>query len=89
MNVTARMRTLRPESTAKVLFYWSVSQTVDCYAAVAEIVARPDLWLRDDLGYPVMVGGLPLYDFRIEEASRMWRKGQSNNQAYFKGFTSV
>lgn len=69
------MRTLRPESSTKVLFYWSVSQTFDCYAAVAELVARPDLWLRDDQGYPVMVGSLPLYDFRIDEAGKMWRTG--------------
>ena len=77
VNVTTRMRTLRPNSSAKILFYWHVTQTIDCYEAVAELVAKPELWLRDDLGYPVMVGGSPLYDFRLEEASKMWRKGKT------------
>ena len=44
------------------------------------MVARPDLWLRDDLGYPVIGGqNLPHYDFRLKEASDMWKKGNVTN----------
>ena len=70
------MRTLRPNSNSKILYYWSVGQSIDCYEATDELLARPDLWLKDDLGYTVLRGSLPHYDFRIEEASRLWTNGE-------------
>ena len=76
MNVTNRMRTLRPNSDARILFYWNVDSSIDCYEAADELVSRPDLWLRDDLGYPVMMGSLPHYDFSIQEASTLWQRGE-------------
>ena len=75
MNITDRMRTLRPNSEARILFYWSVDSSFGCYEAADQLNARPDLWLKDDLGFPVMIGALPHYDFRIEQASRLWKKG--------------
>ena len=77
VNVTSRMRTLRPNSDAKILYYWSVSSSYDCYEALDELLSRPDLWLKDDLGFTVMMGSLPHYDFRLEEASNMWKRGKT------------
>ena len=31
VDLVSRMRTLRPESEAKILFYWQLTQLVDCY----------------------------------------------------------
>ena len=69
------MRTLRPNSKAKILFYWSVDSSFNCYEAADELLDRKGLWLKDDHGFPVMIGSLPHYDFRIEQASRLWKKG--------------
>ena len=31
VDLVSRMRTLRPESEAKIIFYWQLSALVDCY----------------------------------------------------------
>ena len=71
VNLTAKMRAIRPDSEAKILHYWAVMfSQLSCYEAANDLMANPDLWLKDDLGYPVYSDnrGNSYYDFRIEEA---------------------
>ena len=49
------MRSLRPASESKILFYWHLTQIVSCYEATEAMLSRPELWLYDDDGYPVQV----------------------------------
>lgn len=55
VNLTSQMRSLRPASESKILFYWHLTQIVSCYEATEAMLSRPDLWLYDDDGYPVQV----------------------------------
>lgn len=76
------MRKLRPGSSSKILFYWSVwwhGQFI-CFEAKDELNAYEDLWLKDDLGnivYEKHWSGrtLPQYDFRIEASRNLFVKG--------------
>ena len=78
MNLTSQMRALKPESNTKILNYWAVTfSQLNCYEAAEDLQERPDLWLRDELGYVVYSDskGNSYYDFRIPEARELWIKG--------------
>ena len=76
LELTSRMRELRPESEAKILFYWHLTQTFGCYQANEDFLARPDLWLYDRHGYPVIISNSVHWDFRSQEARDLWSEGQ-------------
>ena len=74
------MRNLRPNSSSQILNYWSVifRGQFKCYEAQNALLAREDLWLKDDLGniaYEHNTKKLPQYDFRIEESRTLWIQG--------------
>ena len=77
LNLTSQMRELRPESDNKILFYWHLTQTYDCYQANDDLLARPDLWLYDNRGYPVTISNSVHWDFRFQEARELWSEGES------------
>ena len=77
LNLTSQMRELRPESDNKILFYWHLTQTYDCYQANDDFLARPDLWLYDNHGYPVTISNSVHWDFRFQEARELWSQGES------------
>jgi len=77
VNLTSKMRALRPDAEVKILNYWAVMFTqIHCYEAANDLLANPNLWLKDDLGYPVYSDkrGNAYYDFRMEEARNLWIK---------------
>ena len=76
LNLTSQMRELRPESDTKILFYWHLTQTYDCYQANDDFLARPDLWLYDNHGYPVTISNSVHWDFRFQEARELWSEGE-------------
>ena len=79
MNLTSKMRALRPDNEVRILNYWAAMFTqLSCYEAANELIANPDLWLKDDLGYPVYSDnrGNFYYDLRIKEARDLWIKGK-------------
>ena len=81
MNLTSKMRAIRPDAEVKILNYWAVMfSQLDCYEAANDLMANPDLWLKDDLGYPVYSDnrGNYYYDFRLEQARNLWIKGVKN-----------
>ena len=81
MNLTRQMRAKRPDAEVKILNYWAAMfSQLHCYEAANDLIANPDLWLKDDLGYPVYSDnkGNYYYDMRIEEARIMWIKGKDN-----------
>ena len=85
------MHSLRPESQTKILYYWAFT-AVRCYQSVQRcavtaglpqgpqhrLLERPEMWLRDSTGSPVMAGpfNIPQWDFRTEEARQMWVDGE-------------
>jgi len=73
-RLVSRMRELRPNSTASILYYWHVSMSYQCYDSIDYLQTRPDLWFNDTNGYPVMYGGhkKPFFDYRIPEAFDIW-----------------
>ena len=75
LNLTSQMRELRPESNTKILFYWHLTQTYDCYQANEDFLARPDLWLYDNRGYPVTISNSVHWDSRFPEARELWSEG--------------
>ena len=77
LNLTSQMRELRPGSDNKILFYWHLTQTYDCYQASDNLLARPDLWLYDNLGCPVIISNSVHWDFRLPEARQIWSDGNS------------
>ena len=78
LNLTSQMRQLRPGSDIKILFYWHLTQTYDCYQASEDLLSRPDLWLYDTQGYPVIISNSVHWDFRIQEARDLWSDGDHN-----------
>ena len=69
---------IRLNAEVKILNYWAVMLSqLDCYEATINLMANPDLWLKDDLGYPVYSDnrGNYYYDFRLEQARNLWIKG--------------
>ena len=38
-------------------------------------MSREDLWLHDNLGYPIFNKNKPILDFIKPEAREMWKKG--------------
>merc|ERR1711915_61067 len=77
VNLTLQMRALKPESNTKILNYWAVTfSQLNCYEAAEDLQERPELWLRDELGYVVYSDskGNSYYDFRIPEARELWIK---------------
>ena len=87
MNLTSKMRALRPDAEVKILNYWAVMFTqIHCYEAANDLLANPNLWLKDDFGYPVYSDkrGNAYYDFRMEEARNLWIKGKKDqSKNYF------
>ena len=80
MNLTARARELRPNSQSKILNYFATDgQGFQCYNAEADLLARPDLVLKDDNGDTVLHGNAKVvfYDFRLQEARDMYVKGKT------------
>jgi hypothetical protein len=81
VNLTSKMRAIRPDAEVKILNYWAVMfSQLNCYEAAKDLMANPDLWLNDDLGYPVYSDnrGNSYYDFRLEQARNLWIKGDKN-----------
>jgi len=76
LNLTSRMHELRPESSTKILFYWSFT-LLNCYQSTPGLLQQEDLWLKDSQGFPVLQGphNLPVWDFRQEEARKHWIEG--------------
>jgi len=74
-KLTSQMRSLRPESKSKILFYWATDRVFACYQSVADFQNMPDMWLRDVEGYPVLINDLPFFDFRIKESADLWING--------------
>ena len=88
VNLTARARELRPNSKAFILNYFATDgQGFQCYNAMEDLIARPDLILKDENGYNVLHGNAKVvfYDFRLSEARDMYVKGihLQNTETYF------
>ena len=78
MELTAKGRELRPNSKAFILNYFATDgQGFQCYNAMDDLLARPDLILKDNNGYTVLHGNAKtvFYDFRLSEARDLYVKG--------------
>ena len=76
IDLTSKMRSLRPSSDTKILFYWHLTQIInDCYQSTQEFMDRPDLWLYDSSGEAILNKGHHVLDFRVAEARTMWANG--------------
>ena len=81
IELTSKMRSLRPASDTKILFYWHLTQIIDaCYQATQEFIDRPDLWLYDGAGEPILNKGHKILDFRKAEARSMWANGMDSDR---------
>ena len=92
MNLTSQMRAIRPDAEVKILNYWHVMfSQLNCYEAANDLVANPDLWLKDDLGYPVYSDNMGnfYYDFRQEQARNLWIKGMKNTNLELKFLITI
>ena len=69
LYLTSKMRSLRPNSKTRILFYWHATKLrTSCYKSGREFDNRPDLFVKK--------GGHRLWDFRIPEARSMWADGK-------------
>merc|ERR1711892_4467 len=81
VNLTSKMRAIRPEADVKILNYWHVMFTqIRCYEAANDLLANPAVWLKDDLGNTVYSDkrGNVYYDFRMPEGRDLWIKAAIN-----------
>ena len=77
LYLTSKMRSLRPNSTTRILFYWNAARIFDsCYQSTQEFINRPDLLLRDSSGQLILKNGDKMLDFRLPEARSMWANGK-------------
>ena len=55
VNLTSKIRAIRPDADVKIPTYWAVmlDNALFCYEAANYLRANPNLWLKDDLGHPV------------------------------------
>ena len=52
VNLTSKIRAIRPDADVKIPNYWAVmlDNMLFCYEAANYLRANPNLWLKDDLG---------------------------------------
>ena len=78
LYLTSKMRSLRPKSNTRILFYWHAAMIYEqCYQSTREFISRPDLLLRDSSGELILSKGAKMLDFRLPEARSMWANGRT------------